>query len=145
MRELCAFRRSRPLIPTDRDQLFRLIATSAARVQRQVAGLFVAEERGRHELKGVPEPVILFRLVRASGGGRRAGQRRLTPLVGRDEEIAMLMRRWERAAGRRETGIDRWRAGSRQVAADRVAGGTASPTTGSFGPLNRRAGSIGAY
>jgi hypothetical protein len=26
-----------------------------ARVQRQVAGLFVAEERGSHELKGVPE------------------------------------------------------------------------------------------
>jgi class 3 adenylate cyclase/predicted ATPase len=68
-----------------------------ARVQRQVAGLFVAEERGVHDLKGVPEPVTLFRLVRASGGGRRAGQRHLTPLVGRDEEIAILMRRWERA------------------------------------------------
>jgi class 3 adenylate cyclase/predicted ATPase len=68
-----------------------------ARVQRQVAGLFVAEERGSHELKGVPEPVTLFRLIRASGGGRRLGQRNLTPLVGRDEDIAMLMRRWERA------------------------------------------------
>jgi class 3 adenylate cyclase len=68
-----------------------------ARVQRQVAGLFVAEERGTHELKGVPEPVTLFRLVRASGGGRHAGQRHLTPLVGREEEIAILMRRWERA------------------------------------------------
>ena len=68
-----------------------------ARVQRQVAGLFVAEERGSHELKGVPEPVTLFRLIRASGGGRRSGQRHLTPLVGRDEEIAMVMRRWERA------------------------------------------------
>ncbi len=68
-----------------------------ARVQRQVAGLFVAEERGSHQLKGVPEPVTLFRIVRASGGGRHAGQRHLTPLVGRDEEIAMLMRRWERA------------------------------------------------
>jgi predicted ATPase len=68
-----------------------------ARVQRQVAGLFVAEERGSHELKGVPEPVTLYRIVRASGGGRRAGQRHLTPLVGREEEIGMLMRRWERA------------------------------------------------
>jgi class 3 adenylate cyclase len=65
-----------------------------ARVQRQIAGLFVAEERGSHELKGVPEPVTLFRLVRASGGGRRLAQRYLTPLVGREEEIAMLMRRW---------------------------------------------------
>jgi hypothetical protein len=67
------------------------------RVQRQVVGLFVVEECGVHELKGVPELVTLFRLVRASGGGRRAGQRHLTPLVGRDEEMAMLMRRWERA------------------------------------------------
>ena len=68
-----------------------------ARVQRQVAGLFVAEQRGTHTLKGVPEPVTLFRIVRASGGGRRSGQRNLTPLVGRDEETTMLMRRWERA------------------------------------------------
>ena len=51
-----------------------------AQVQRQIAGLFVAEESGSHELKGVPEPVILFRLIRASGGGRQAGQRHLTPL-----------------------------------------------------------------
>jgi class 3 adenylate cyclase len=68
-----------------------------ARVQRQVAGLFVAEERGSHTLKGVSEPVTLFRLVRASGGGRRSGQRQLTPLVGRDDETTMLMRRWSRA------------------------------------------------
>jgi class 3 adenylate cyclase len=68
-----------------------------ARVQRQAAGLFVAEERGSHELKGVPEPVTVYRIVRASGGGRRAGQRHLTPLVGREEELAMLLRRWERA------------------------------------------------
>ena len=71
-----------------------------AGVQRQIAGLFVAEDYGGHELKGVPERMTLFRLVRASGGGRRAGQRHLTPLVGRDEEIAMLMRRWERARQR---------------------------------------------
>ena len=71
-----------------------------ARVQRQIAGLFVAEERGSHQLKGVPEPVTLFRLVRASGGGRRAGQRHLTPLIGREEEIDLLMRRWKRARRR---------------------------------------------
>src|SRR5580704_18123571 len=68
-----------------------------ARVRRQMAGLFVAKDRGSHELKGVPEPVMLYRIVRASGAGRRAGQRHITPLVGREEEIAMLMRRWERA------------------------------------------------
>ena len=68
-----------------------------AQVQRQVAGLFVVEERGCHQLKGVREPVTLFRLIRASGGGRRSGVRQLTPFVGREEEMAMLMRRWERA------------------------------------------------
>src|ERR1700733_14314037 len=68
-----------------------------ARVQRQIAGLFVAEDRGARVLKGVPEATVLFRLVRASGGGRHAGHRNLTPLIGRDDEMAVLLRRWERA------------------------------------------------
>src|SRR3984957_15098664 len=66
-------------------------------VQRQVAGLFVAEELGARELKGVSQPVQLFRIVRASGGGRRAGARMLTPFVGREEELVLLARCWERA------------------------------------------------
>jgi class 3 adenylate cyclase len=69
-----------------------------APVQRQVAGMFFAEERGSHHLKGVAEAVTLFRITRVSGGVRRSGQRNLTPLIGRDEEIAVLMRRWERAS-----------------------------------------------
>ena len=68
-----------------------------AGVQRQVAGLFVAEDRGLHELKGVPTPVALYRIVRASGGGRRGGGRALTPLVGREEELELLSRRWASA------------------------------------------------
>jgi class 3 adenylate cyclase len=64
---------------------------------RQTAGLFVAEDRGAHELKGVLEPVTLYRIVRASGAGRRSGARALTPLVGREEELDLLSRRWERA------------------------------------------------
>ena len=42
-------------------------------------------------------PVQLFRIVRASGGGRRGGARALTPFVGREEELGLLARRWERA------------------------------------------------
>jgi class 3 adenylate cyclase/predicted ATPase len=68
-----------------------------AGVQRQVAGLFVAEDRGVHGLKGMPAPVALYRIVRASGGGRRGGARVMTPLVGREEELDLLARRWERA------------------------------------------------
>ena len=66
-----------------------------ARVHRQLAGLFVAEDRGAHPLKGAPEPTTIFRIVRASGG-RRTGARTLTPLVGREEELGHLRRRWER-------------------------------------------------
>jgi class 3 adenylate cyclase len=65
-------------------------------VQRQVAGLFVAEDRGARELKGVAEPVPLFHIVRASGAARRSGARALTPFVGREEEIGLLTRRWQR-------------------------------------------------
>src|SRR5580704_11913230 len=66
-------------------------------VQRQVAGLFVAEEQSARELKGVSALVQLFRIVRASGG-RRFGARALTPLVGREEELDLLRRRWKQAA-----------------------------------------------
>ena len=68
-----------------------------ASVQRQTAGLFVVEDGGAHDLKGLPAPVALYRIVRASGGGRRGGGRALTPLVGREEELALLTRRWSRA------------------------------------------------
>src|SRR6478672_6997215 len=65
-------------------------------VQRQVAGLFVAEEQSTRELKGVSDPVQLFRIIRASGGRRKGGARALTPFVGREEELGLLARRWER-------------------------------------------------
>ena len=58
-----------------------MVVVTAA-VQIQTAGLFVAEDRGVCELKGVPALVTLYRIVRASGG-RRTGARALTPLAGR--------------------------------------------------------------
>ena len=57
----------------------------------------MAEDRGQHELKGMSAPMALYRVVRASGGGRRGGARALTPLVGREEELDLLTRRWDRA------------------------------------------------
>jgi hypothetical protein len=67
-----------------------------ANVHRQVAGLFVAEDKGAHELEGAAAPVALYRIARASGG-RRGGARALTPFVGREDELDLLSRRWERA------------------------------------------------
>jgi class 3 adenylate cyclase/predicted ATPase len=66
-------------------------------VQRQVAGLFIVEDKGAHELKGAPAPVTLYRIVRISGGRRRRGARILTPFVGREEDVAVLARTSERA------------------------------------------------
>ncbi|MBV9286583.1 MAG: AAA family ATPase [Hyphomicrobiales bacterium] len=65
-------------------------------VHREVAGLFVAEECS-HELNDASEPPQLFRIVRASGGGRRERARALTPFVGREEELEVLTQRWVRA------------------------------------------------
>jgi predicted ATPase len=69
----------------------------SANVHRQVAGLFVAEEQGARDLKGVAQPVSLYRIVRASGGRRKSGAPALTPFIGREEELGLLLRRWERA------------------------------------------------
>ena len=68
-----------------------------ATVQRQIAGLFIAEDTGAHELKGVSAPMTLYRILRVSGGRRRKGARVLTPLVGREEDLVVLAQRWERA------------------------------------------------
>ena len=68
-----------------------------ATVRRQVAGLFIVEEKGPYELKGVPGAPTLYRIARASGGGRRAGARAYTPLIGREDDLGVLLKRWERA------------------------------------------------
>jgi class 3 adenylate cyclase len=68
-------------------------------VQREVSGLFIVEDKGAHELKGLSAPIRLFRILRASGGRRRKGARVLTPFVGREEDLKVLARRWERVRG----------------------------------------------
>ena len=68
-----------------------------ATVRRQVAGLFVVEDQGSYELKGVPGSPTLYRVARASGGGRRASARAYTPLIGREDDLGILLKRWKRA------------------------------------------------
>ena len=65
--------------------------------RRLVGGLFELEDVGRRRLKGFAEPLAVWRVV---GVGRTEGRFEarqtagLTPLVGRDEEVALLLRRW---------------------------------------------------
>jgi class 3 adenylate cyclase/predicted ATPase len=65
---------------------------------RLVSGIFVVRDLGAQALKGKDEPVPAYRVVQPSGMRSRldAAAGRLTPLVGRDVELATLVDRWER-------------------------------------------------
>jgi predicted ATPase/class 3 adenylate cyclase len=71
-----------------------------AATHRLVSGLFVVEDRGAQALKGVERPVQLYRVVQPSGVRGRfeaaAAAHGLTPFVGREDELRLLMNRWER-------------------------------------------------
>src|SRR5215831_2924239 len=67
---------------------------------RLVQGYFTAEELGTHTLRGVAAPVSVYRMVAESGVQSRLdaiAPTHLTPLVGREEEVALLHRRWDQA------------------------------------------------
>ncbi len=67
---------------------------------RLVQQLVESEPAGQHSVRGSPRPVELFRIVRAKEGATRmdsVGQAGLTPLVGRDQEVGLLVGRWELA------------------------------------------------
>ena len=68
--------------------------------QRLVAGRFEMTPLGPRQLKGIADPVSVFHVLglretesrfdAASSGG-------LSPLIGRDDELALIRRRWQRA------------------------------------------------
>jgi predicted ATPase/class 3 adenylate cyclase len=72
-----------------------------AATHRLLAGLFVVEDRGASALKGVEQPVQLYRVIRPTAVrgrlGAAAASHGLTPFVGREDELRLLMNRWERA------------------------------------------------
>ena len=55
---------------------------------------FDLEHLGPHELKGVAEPMVIARVLGLATGPAMQG---FEALVGRDEEIGLLLRRWEQA------------------------------------------------
>ena len=68
---------------------------------RLVSGLFVVDQLGAQALKGIERAVQLYRVIQPSGVRGRleaaAASRGLTPFVGREDELRLLMSRWERA------------------------------------------------
>jgi class 3 adenylate cyclase/tetratricopeptide (TPR) repeat protein len=71
----------------------------AAGTRRLVGGNFVLDDLGAQALKGIVEPVRLFRVAAIAEAEDRFAARgaRLTPLVGREAEIALVLGRWEQA------------------------------------------------
>jgi class 3 adenylate cyclase/tetratricopeptide (TPR) repeat protein len=63
-------------------------------------GFFNVEALGAHALQGASQPTALYRVLGDSGLRSRfdvAFARGLTPLVGREQEVGLLLERWERA------------------------------------------------
>ena len=68
--------------------------------QRLVEGLFVFDHLGVRSLKGISAPVAAYRVRAESEAPSRfeaAARRGLTPLVGREEEVGLLLKRWAQA------------------------------------------------
>ena len=75
------------------------ILISSATHQR-VGLYFECESIGLQRIRGVPQPVELFKVIRESSSRNRvelADPGNLTPLVGRDTELSILKDRWEQA------------------------------------------------
>jgi class 3 adenylate cyclase/energy-coupling factor transporter ATP-binding protein EcfA2 len=72
----------------------------AASTRRLTGDLFEYSDLGEIELKGITEPVPSWQVLRPSAFASRFEALRgamLSPLVGRDEQIDLLQRRWVRA------------------------------------------------
>jgi len=68
--------------------------------QRLVAGLFDCQDLGPQTLKGISTALTVYQVVRESGAQSRfevAVTTGLTPLVGREQEVGLLLERWARA------------------------------------------------
>ena len=65
-----------------------------------VQGWFEVKSLGKEVLKGIKTPMEIFQVVKESGAQTRLEVRMgrgLSPLVGRDKEVYMLLRAWKRA------------------------------------------------
>jgi class 3 adenylate cyclase len=72
----------------------------AASTRRLVGSAFELTNLGEHDLKGIAEPAHAWQVERALATESRFDAHRgsdLTPLVGREEELDLLLRRWSQA------------------------------------------------
>ena len=66
--------------------------------ERLVRGLFVIQDLGPQTLKGLPRPIPAYQVSGATGVRERLdllGADNLTPFIGRDAELGLLLEEWE--------------------------------------------------
>jgi predicted ATPase/class 3 adenylate cyclase len=76
-----------------------VISTATYQLTR---GYFECQELGPRTLKGIPTPVSIYQVLGESSAQSRfevAVTTGLTPLVGREQEVGLLLERWEQAKG----------------------------------------------
>ncbi|MBT3991633.1 MAG: AAA family ATPase [Rhodospirillaceae bacterium] len=72
----------------------------SANTRELTGGFFEYTDLGKHDLKGITEPEQAWQVDGAKVTASRfeaASEKGVTPLVGRDEEISLLLNRWQRA------------------------------------------------
>ena len=108
-----------------------------ATTRQQVGALFECQDLGPVELKGLPQPVQAWSVSGESAVENRFEALRATglaPLIGRTEELELLVRRWQRTQSRRRAGrVARGRGRHRQVAFD---SGAARANQGGAAPVD---------
>jgi class 3 adenylate cyclase/predicted ATPase len=70
----------------------------SAETKRLLHELFECRDLGMHSVKGASMPLQLFRVLRESAAQHRlekVGPSELTPLVGREQEIGLMLERWD--------------------------------------------------
>ena len=70
-----------------------------ASTYRLIEGLFVCDDLGPLAVRGVSAPVAVYRVREPTGASRfeATATRGLTPLVGREDEVRVLLSRWRQA------------------------------------------------
>jgi class 3 adenylate cyclase/predicted ATPase len=70
------------------------------RTRRLIGALFDSVDLGEHRIRGLTEPVQVARVLAPLSVDRFEALRasELTPLLGRDQEIALLLERWQQAS-----------------------------------------------
>jgi class 3 adenylate cyclase/tetratricopeptide (TPR) repeat protein len=72
----------------------------ASSTRRLIGDAFELADLGEHELKGIAEPVHAWRVMAVSAAASRfeaSHGAQVTPLVGREQEIGLLLDRWQQA------------------------------------------------